>query len=228
MAGRASTREQTVGVNGASVSFWCRTDGGPSLPMRLAPVTSGLAAHGHRFPVHLLATGLVFGSKQLGEPRRNGALGPCLRYQNEPQPGGNPSELRRSYVVAGSRLPGGWRGWRRILGSSEAPPARLAEAIALAEPQASHRAHPEHDGATTGIPVAERPVAHNEVPRAVRVLDRERGPPPAGARRRRPPVRPGPRPRRQTLPRRGRCALSSARTTRSRPGSWPFAPQARW
>src|SRR5450755_5179385 len=61
------------------------------------------------------------------------------------------------------------------LGSSEASPGRLAEAIALAEPQASNRAHPEHDRAATETPVDERPVARREVPRTGPVLDRERG-----------------------------------------------------
>ena len=54
MAGGVSTRGQTVGTSRASVSFWCRTDGAALLPMRLAPVTSGLAAHGQTYPVPLL------------------------------------------------------------------------------------------------------------------------------------------------------------------------------
>src|SRR5271168_1126306 len=54
MAGEVSTRGQTVGTSSASVSFWYRTDGAAPLPMRLAPVTSGLAADGQTYPVALL------------------------------------------------------------------------------------------------------------------------------------------------------------------------------
>ena len=49
-----STRGQKVGAGRASFSFWWRTDGAARLPMGLAPVTSGLAAHGPTFPVPLL------------------------------------------------------------------------------------------------------------------------------------------------------------------------------
>ncbi len=54
MAGGVSTRGQTIGTSGASVSFWCWTDRAAPLPMRLAPVTLGLAAHGQTYPVPLL------------------------------------------------------------------------------------------------------------------------------------------------------------------------------
>jgi hypothetical protein len=54
LAGKVSTRGQTVGTSRASVSFWYRTDGAALLPMRLAPVTLGLAADGRTYPVTLL------------------------------------------------------------------------------------------------------------------------------------------------------------------------------
>ncbi len=59
VAVQASTQGQKVGTGRASISFWCRTDGATPLPMRLAPVTSGLAAHGQSYPVALWEPGIT-------------------------------------------------------------------------------------------------------------------------------------------------------------------------
>jgi hypothetical protein len=57
----------------------------------------------------------------------------------------------------------------------ESFPRRLAEVIALAKPQGAHRAYAEHEHTPTRAAVAERPVAHDEIPRAVGIFDGKRG-----------------------------------------------------
>ncbi len=141
--------------------------------MRLAPVTSGLAAHEQRFPVHLLATGLVFACKQMGEPRRDGALGPWLRYQKSPsRTGARPSHGWRN-VVGGRRRPTPDKGLVGVWAHRKPCQLVWLKRSPLRNPR-PRTGFTRNTMAPTGVPVAERPVAHNEFLRTIRVLDRER------------------------------------------------------
>src|SRR6185437_2687906 len=80
---------------------------------------------------------------------------------------GEATDAKPGTAWPGTAWPGS--GWP---GSGKAP-GRLAVVIALAEPQAPSRAHPEHEDVPPGLPVAEGPVPDDEVPRTGRVLDRE-------------------------------------------------------